>query len=495
MMDNSYILKRTNRLEDLGTDETVKFDGGKLFNLCLNLYTGFPLLDKPRNYFDSLVGENAQAILICGNKFIHPENYDSIPIDSVIDTVKHSPTGIFCQQIKSNRLENRSKKTLCAASLGLNKNSKNIAAAVLFDLFYGDSATQKEFHYDILSTLRELYTDLSNSRAVTNFLSDTVSYRYLVNYETGGLIAKRLPTGRLPIGTGDNNDNLAESIFQQIQHGHITEENNTAFDNQIKNLKMTRFRLSRFEYLLFSFEIPPDNNQGKELEFKRLFRCFAHRIKNKLGSLQTASSQLTLQSGNIIDDDDIALAEIIRSETESIDQLIIRTSQLMELEDPEFNQFDVLQSIKAVLADNQKKFDQIAEASIQSDSDTCFIIGDSNLFKIALDEIIQNGFEAGESITVEIKTLDKISITIKNRLTDQMYATLGNKTLDITEPYISLKPKKTGLGLSIASKIISLHDGTMNTNIDKNEGMIVEIILPCLSPSSQTLTPSAWRNQ
>ncbi len=477
MTDNSYTVKNINRLQNNNLPKPKIYDGGKLFNLSLNLYIGFPLLDKPRNYLNSLVNDNAQIFLIGSDKFIHPENCTTIPVETIIDTVKHSTTGIFCQQTEPNNLGNRARQSLCAASLGLNKNGKNIAAAVLYDPSYGNSTVQKESYYDLLGTLRELYTDLSKSRAVTNFLSDRDSYRYLVSCDSNEVIGKRLPTG-----TGQNNDNLAESIFRKIQHGQISEKNDTTFDNQIKNLKITRFKLSRFEYLLFSFELPESNNAGKELEYNRLFRCFTHRIKNKLGSLQTASSQLALQAGSIIAEDDIILAGIIQSETEFIDQMMIRTRQLVELEDPEFKQFDLMEIIKEVIASNKEKFDQSVEVTFQSDdNNNCLVFGDTVLLKTALDEIIQNGFETGQDITVDIKQTDKTTITIINKLTDQMYDTLDNKSLDITEPYISLKPNKIGLGLSIASKIISLHDGSIKTELDINMGMITKIILPTLT--------------
>ena len=476
MMDNSYTLKKTDRSQYRNLPESKTFDGGKLFNLALNLYTGFPLLDKPRNYLDSLVNDNAQIILVGGDKFIHPENYDTIPVNTVIDTVKHSATGIFCQQTESNRLENRSAETLCSASLGPNKNGKIISAAVLFDPSYGNSTKQKEEYYHLLSNLRELYTDLSKSRAVTNFLSDRVSYRYLVSYDTGELIAKRLPTT-----TGNNNDDLAESIFRKIHHGQITDESDTGFDDQIKNLKITRFKLGRFEYLLFSFELLGEKNNDKAIEYNKLFRYFAHRIKNKLGSLQTASSQLTLQAGNVIDEDDITLAEIIQSETEFIDQMITRTKQLVELEDPEFRQFDLIPIIKEIISENQTQSKNTIGVSMQIDSDNYSVFGDPELLKTALNEIIQNGIEAGEDITVELTNLNNTNITITNKLTDQMYDTLNNNTIDIAEPYISHKPNNIGLGLSIASKIVSLHSGAIETDLDINRGMITKIILPPLT--------------
>ena len=104
-MDNSYTAEKTDRIQNSNRPVTTKYDDGKLFNLSLNLYTGFPLLEKPRNYIDSLLGDNARIILIGGNKFIHPENCETIPIDAIIDTVKHSSTGIFCQQTEPGRLD------------------------------------------------------------------------------------------------------------------------------------------------------------------------------------------------------------------------------------------------------------------------------------------------------------------------------------------------------------------------------------------------------
>ena len=49
-----------------------------------------------------------------------------------------------------------------------------------------------------------------------------------------------------------------------------------------------------------------------------LFSAFAHKLNNKLGALHTASDQLMLEEGNLVDADDVTLAEIIRSESEYI---------------------------------------------------------------------------------------------------------------------------------------------------------------------------------
>jgi signal transduction histidine kinase len=48
----------------------------------------------------------------------------------------------------------------------------------------------------------------------------------------------------------------------------------------------------------------------------------------------------------------------------------------------------------------------------------------------------------------------------------------------IFEPFVTTKPKGTGLGLPICSRIIEHHGGQLKASADSNTGALFQIILP-----------------
>jgi len=59
-----------------------------------------------------------------------------------------------------------------------------------------------------------------------------------------------------------------------------------------------------------------------------------------------------------------------------------------------------------------------------------------------------------------------------------MFPKLSNNIDKIAEPFMTFRSDKVGLGLSIADKIISLHNGTLENRIDVGREMITRVILP-----------------
>ena len=77
-------------------------------------------------------------------------------------------------------------------------------------------------------------------------------------------------------------------------------------------------------------------------------------------------------------------------------------------------------------------------------------------------------------INIEIGSKnDYISINI----TDNGTGFSTNIIKNITKPYFTTKPKGSGLGLSIVSKIINDHNGSIQFSSNKN-GAEIKIILP-----------------
>jgi signal transduction histidine kinase len=472
-MDNSFTLSKPESTTDINVSTRPKIDAGQLFNLCLNIQTGFPLLDKPRRYLDSLIPETAQFLLITGNRYIHPAKTEIIPVETVLDTVKHSQRGIFCRKLETDRLDNFSETNLYAISLGKNGLGKNMAAAILFDDVYDKNSARKEYFCDILTLLRDFFEDISRSRAVDQLMHQKSSFRFVIDAETGELVTKRLPTN-----SAQTDENLVETIFRSVLSGDPDEQNRTLIDNRIKNYNITRFKLQRFEFILLSFEIELSNQKTNSAENDEFIKSFAHRIKNKLSSLQTAAGQLSLHSGKKINDDDVTLANIIQTESEYIDKMVSRIRQFGEIGYPNGQTIDLLELLRQVVVDTKAKFDLSPEVKFVSEIDNCLIIGDKNQLETAFREILSNSFESDGDITIEIGKGKSVDITFRNSLSDEMYQKLNDNIEKIAEPFMTLRPDKIGLGLSIADKIISRHKGILENRIDANQGMITKIILP-----------------
>ncbi len=472
-MNNSLTLSKIDNISDIKVFIRPGIDAGQLFNLCLNIQTGFPLLEKPRRYLDSLIPGTAQLLLICGDRYIHPEKPETIPVETVLDIVKHSQRGIFCRRLETNRLDNFSETNLCAISLGRNELDMNMAAAVLYDDIHNRNSAQREYFCKTLTLLRDFIEDTSKSRAVDQLMRQRTSFRFVIDSGTGELVTKRLPSESTPA-----DDNLAETIFKSVLAGDPDEQNRTLIDNRIRNYNITRFKLKGYEFILLSFEITADNHKYNSDDNDKFIKSFAHQIKNKLSSLQTAAGQLGLNPGKKIDDDDITLAAIIQTESEHIDKMVSRIQQFSEIACPKNQTIDLMELLRQVVVDTGTAYNSSPEVKFISAFETCITVGDRNQLEQAFREILSNSFESNGNITIEIGKAEAIDITFRNPLSEEMYQKLSNNIDKIAEPFMTFRSDKVGLGLSIADKIISLHNGTLENRIDVGREMITRVILP-----------------
>ena len=100
-----------------------------------------------------------------------------------------------------------------------------------------------------------------------------------------------------------------------------------------------------------------------------------------------------------------------------------------------------------------------------------------NLIQNSIESIQEKSKKSGvftKIINIEIGSKnDYISINI----TDNGTGFSTNIIKNITKPYFTTKPKGSGLGLSIVSKIINDHNGSIKFSSNKN-GAEIKIILP-----------------
>lgn len=203
----------------------------------------------------------------------------------------------------------------------------------------------------------------------------------------------------------------------------------------------------------------------------------AHQLRNSLAAISGFSQLLQKKAGA-----DSALAEIagsIRTEAASSETMLGRFLTFarplsLSQEVIEFRQLvsDLIDKYAAPAA--------VKSISIELDCppDALSLIGDPLLLKEALGNLIDNALQAvevGGRITVALgRSGGQIDLT----LTDDGPGIPEKIKDDIFTPFVSSKPSGTGLGLSLAQKIITLHKGGISFECPDSGGTIFRVVLP-----------------
>ena len=108
------------------------------------------------------------------------------------------------------------------------------------------------------------------------------------------------------------------------------------------------------------------------------------------------------------------------------------------------------------------------------------ITADGALLRQVIHNLAQNALDAlsnmpAPKIVMETRILgDHVRFSVQDNGVGVREDVLGR----IFEPYITTKPKGTGLGMAIAKKIIEEHRGSVTVVNVKPHGALVEILLP-----------------
>ena len=120
--------------------------------------------------------------------------------------------------------------------------------------------------------------------------------------------------------------------------------------------------------------------------------------------------------------------------------------------------------------------------------DIPLITADASLLRQVIHNLAQNALDAlsnmpAPKIVMETRVQDDhVRFSVEDNGTGVREDVLAR----IFEPYVTTKPKGTGLGMAIAKKIVEEHQGSVTVVNVKPHGARVEIVLPMsLQPSPQ----------
>lgn len=221
------------------------------------------------------------------------------------------------------------------------------------------------------------------------------------------------------------------------------------------------------------------------ISHKQLLRDASHELRSPLARLQVALGLAQKKTTGEIDKE----LSRIELETERLNELIGQLLSLARMEtnssEIQLETFNLSTLLNEVIDDAQYEANpQQRHINLKNKVD-CQVTGNPILLKSALENIIRNAIRyTAEKTSVEIDMQtgrnNQILITIRDHGPG-----VDNDMLEkIFEPFVRTsiaRDRQTGgygLGLAIAKRAISLHNGKVSAQNQKEGGMCVKIVLP-----------------
>ena len=271
------------------------------------------------------------------------------------------------------------------------------------------------------------------------------------------------------IGKGDLNTKVPE-----IKTDKEMEILNKNFNSMIDQLKSQQNKLILSE---------------RHSAWEHVARKLAHEIKNPLTPIQLVLGNLKEKYKKFIAEEDKNKYEdnlkTINKQIKQIENLVNEFSDFARMPKPVIRKNNLIELIDSNLI-LLKKIDENIKIEKIFDSSKKFILQcDYEQISRCLFNLIKNSIESIQEKALKTNNFEKkiiieinqINDYIKLNITDNGVGFLENKEEEIIKPYYTTKKQGSGLGLSIVSKIINDHNGSIFFKNIKL-GAKIEILLP-----------------
>jgi signal transduction histidine kinase len=218
----------------------------------------------------------------------------------------------------------------------------------------------------------------------------------------------------------------------------------------------------------------------------------AHEIKNPLGGVRLAAQML----GRLHKNDEQSL-EMVRRIESSVDHLSRIVAELNQFARPRELSLEEVRLDALVDELLEMVWDRVEAKHVTVDREydprltAAFL--DAGELKKALINFLVNALEAspeGARLVVTIEVIDPEGDSVRLVVRDEGHG-MDDETIGrLFEPFFTTKASGTGLGMSIALKIIEQHKGTLDVQSVVGEGTTIVVTLPLtLAPAPEPAAP------
>ncbi|MFC3569390.1 sensor histidine kinase NtrY-like [Paracoccus simplex] len=217
-------------------------------------------------------------------------------------------------------------------------------------------------------------------------------------------------------------------------------------------------------------------------------RRVAHEIKNPLTPIQLSAERLKRKFGPIAGEEREALeqyTEVIIRQTNDLRRIVDEFSRFARMPEPDRKETDIVK----LLRDAELMQRDALQGALVSDipDEPVIVDADAGMMRQVFTNLLKNAGEALDELRAappegwapQVRVMLRAApdaVTI--RITDNGPGLPEDRTR-LFEPYVTMKPGGTGLGLPIVKKIVEEHGGSlMLTDAPEGRGAMAEIRLP-----------------
>ena len=217
-------------------------------------------------------------------------------------------------------------------------------------------------------------------------------------------------------------------------------------------------------------------------------RRVAHEIKNPLTPIQLSAERLKRKFGPIAGDERDALeqyTEVIIRQTNDLRRIVDEFSRFARMPEPDRKETDIAK----LLRDSELMQRDALQGALVSDipGEPVIVDADAGMMRQVFTNLLKNAGEAIDELRKDppVGWVPRVLVEMHSapdavtiRIIDNGPGLPQDRTR-LFEPYVTMKPGGTGLGLPIVKKIVEEHGGSLSlTDAPGQQGAMAEIRLP-----------------
>ena len=210
----------------------------------------------------------------------------------------------------------------------------------------------------------------------------------------------------------------------------------------------------------------------------RLAAGLAHEIRNPLGSI--AGSVQLLRSGKGLDDEERQLCEIIKRETDRLNDLVTDMVDLSKPRKPQLTQVDAAQLAREVVALASKSGRGVSDVQVRFEGshEPAFVSADSAQLRQLVWNLVRNAVQASEASETVLVSVQVEGGTVALSVVDHGVGIDPAQMPRLFDAFFTTRSQGSGVGLAVVKRIADEHGFVIQVKSEAGRGATFQVRMP-----------------